>query len=84
MSHFYGVIEGRVRNSSRTGSKAHGLITMLYTRNGAIKVRVWYDRASDKDHYEIMYVPHMNYTGERIVLSEGLVADILKITGAQA
>jgi hypothetical protein len=84
MSHFYGTIEGRVRNSYRCGSKAYGLATVLYTQEGAIRVQVNYDQTAGKDRFKVLFVPKGIRASEPIVLSEGFINDIFRITGAQA
>ena len=53
MSHFYGVLAGNRGQATRGGTKTSGYLTIAASWDGAIQVRLSYDKETEKNHYVV-------------------------------
>lgn len=59
MSHFYGVVDGKVQKhqATRRGFKNHGLTTTAASWEGAVRVYLYYNEAQEEDWAEVVLAP---------------------------
>jgi len=72
MAHFYGTVKGSGGTASRCGSKASSLISMTASYEGAVKVILHYDPATNQDFAHVELVPWLG-SGVNKVLYSGPV-----------
>lgn len=74
MAHFYGTIRGQRGEASRLGGKASGLTVYAASWQGAVRVTLWYDSATDTDMADVKLTTHTNGAGTERVLYSGPVS----------
>lgn len=57
MAHFFGEVIGKAKAASRLGTKNSGLTVTAASWAGSIRVELWYDPATGKDHYRVVQAP---------------------------
>lgn len=74
MSHFYGTIDGSASTqATRCGTKNSGITTNAAGWTGSIRVDVWHDKESERDHYRVILTPWQGSGGESRILAKGLL-----------
>ena len=58
MAHFYGTIRGQRGEASRLGGKASGLTTYAASWQGAVRVELYYNSATDTDMVDVYLTQH--------------------------
>lgn len=56
MAHFYGTLQGARGEATRGGSKQSGIETYTASWEGAVNVRLWYDKDANADMAEVSLV----------------------------
>lgn len=76
MSHFYAAIPTSTRKHApiARGHKSTGIAAYVASRQGRVRVYMWYDEASGKDHYEVHEQPHEG-RGCNKLLASGIVGE---------
>jgi hypothetical protein len=74
MSHFYGTLQGGRGQVTHCGTKAGGLVTEAASWDGAVRVALWHDDATDTDMVRVAFVPWRG-VGTTYVLYEGPLTD---------
>ena len=74
MAHFYGTIRGQRGEASRLGGKASGLTVYAASWQGAVRVSLWYDSATDTDMADVKLTTHANGAGTERLLYSGPVS----------
>lgn len=74
MAHFYGTIRGQRGEASRLGSKASGLAVYAASWQGAVRVTLYYNSATDTDMVDVYLTTHKNGAGIERLLYSGPVS----------
>lgn len=74
MAHFYGSIRGQRGEASRLGGKSSGLTTYAASWQGAVRVSLYYNSATDTDMVDVYLTKHTNGAGTERVLYSGPVS----------
>lgn len=72
MAHFYGMVRGSRGEASRLGGK-NGLTAIAAGHHGAINVRVYHDKETDRDMFRVELTPWRSSGGNGRVIAEGLL-----------
>ena len=71
---FYGTLQGNSDSEvGRCGSIANGITVEAAGWLGRIKVRCYYDHATEKDMFRVWLYPHWQDSGGGVLLAEGIL-----------
>ena len=73
MAHFYATLRGSRGKASRVGTKSTGMDATVASWQGAVSVRLWHDRATDRDMADVSLIP-WHEAGDSIRLYAGPVS----------
>jgi len=74
MSHFYGVVAGNRGQATRGGTKTSGYLTIAASWDGAIQVRLSYDKETEKNHY-VVYQSKWQGKGVESEIARGIIGE---------
>jgi hypothetical protein len=75
MSHFYGVVAGNRGQATRGGTKISGYLTIAASWDGAIQVRLSYDKETEKNHY-VVYQSQWHGKGIEQPIASGIIGEV--------
>lgn len=74
MSHFYGTLQGTRGKATRCGHKGSGMTTQAAGWGGAIETRVYHDKATGLDCFEVRMIQWRG-AGDSVVIAAGVIGD---------